>query len=426
MVAQRLYFTNSAAAYMPATKRGGWEQAGASLTRLLGVRPAGTAATAAVATGSTGAANDVLWGRWSSAGAVAAGTLAGTAQAIIGAVESNAACNANMYLHIFVTAGDSDTVRGTALSNWAGATEFTTTANGRDSGAQTLTSVAVSAGDRLVVEIGYRSISADTTARTATMNYGNAGTTDLTATATTVTTTPGWIEFSGAAGIWTSLIETLADDFSSGSISGTRWPTTTGTPTVVGGAAALDCSLGDSTMDSAKAYQIRGSALILQVPAVPVDVDMYAGFQVRDDTNTNYAGFYNHGDGTIGFELNGTTTVTITADATAHLWRRLRHDGTSLYWETSPDRVTWTARRTEGTLPSWLNYGDLMLRFETGSGGTPSPDYFKIDNVNVAPATTRFKVRKGGAWVTPTVKVRQGGVWKTVAGKVRQAGSWKT
>jgi hypothetical protein len=426
MVAQRLYLTNSAAPYTPTTKRGGWEQAGATLARLLGVRPAGAAATAAVATGSTGAANDVLWGRWISAGAVAAGTLSGTAQAIVGAVESNAATNANLYLHIYVTTGDSDTPRGTALSNWAGAVEFTTTANGRDSGAQALSSVAVSVGDRLVVEAGYRSISADTTARTATLNYGNSGQTDLAAAGTGVTTTPGWIEFSGAAGIWTSLAETLVDDFASGTINSTRWPATTGTVSVVSGAAALDSSVGDSTMDSAKIYQLRGSALAMDVPAVPVNASTYAGVQIRDDTNVNYAGIYAHGDGTIGFELNGTTTTTITYSSTTHRYWRIRHDGSSLYWETSPDRSTWTARRTEGTLPSWLNYGDLMLRAETGSGSTPAPDYFKIDNVNVAPISTRFKVRKGGAWVTPAVKVRKGGAWVTVAGKARQGGTWKT
>ncbi len=213
-MATRLYLGNAAASYTPTTKRGAWDNSAATLARRLSPVPEGAAATAAIAETSATNAFDVLWGRWISDPAITAGTLSGTVQWIAGVLESNTAANDFFHVHIFVTAGDTDTVRGTLLTNNIGATEFTTTATGRGEGAKTVTNVAVQVGDRIVVEIGYVANNTVTTSYTGTLHYGNTGTADLAQGGTTVTTSPGWVEFSGADGLFYPRTQSLTDAFS--------------------------------------------------------------------------------------------------------------------------------------------------------------------------------------------------------------------
>jgi hypothetical protein len=123
--------------------------------------------------------------------------LSGSVVWVLGVQESATAANDHLHLHIFVTVGDTDTVRGTVLSDFIGAVEFPTTATGQTSNDQSLTTVAVQAGDRVVVEVGYQAQNTSALSRTGTMHYGGAtGVDSLGATQTTVTTTYGWIQFS--------------------------------------------------------------------------------------------------------------------------------------------------------------------------------------------------------------------------------------
>lgn len=67
------------------------------------------------------------------------------------------------------------TSRGTLISDYVEAAEFATSLNtgGRALAAvQTLSSLAVSAGDRIVVEIGYRATNSVSTSFTGTLAYG--------------------------------------------------------------------------------------------------------------------------------------------------------------------------------------------------------------------------------------------------------------
>jgi hypothetical protein len=92
-------------------------------------------------------------------GKLGAGTIGtGTVNLCISQREDNANTNAYWRVHIYVTSGDSDTVRGTLLDQYAEDTTnelpvSTNTASALQS-AQSLSSVVVSDGDRIVVEIG--------------------------------------------------------------------------------------------------------------------------------------------------------------------------------------------------------------------------------------------------------------------------------
>jgi hypothetical protein len=192
---QKFYFANSAAPYSPATYRGAWDSSASIVDRLLHTTPSGAAATKSVAETSATNNYDVMLGRWVSAALAEdqefskAGTT-DTATIIIGARESGTAANAYLHYHIYITTGDSDTVRGTIATDYIGASELTTTARGW-SYALNLSNVIGQVGDRIVIEVGWRGVQTSTTSYNATINYGNTGTTDLTNTSTSVTTRPG-------------------------------------------------------------------------------------------------------------------------------------------------------------------------------------------------------------------------------------------
>jgi len=193
----RLYLTSATASYAPATKRGAWDLNTSTLIQALQSTKSGSAAAQTVTVGNTGAAYDVLFGRWVSPALTANLAFASpdTVQWVVGVRESNGNLNGYWHVYIYVTTGDSDTPRSPALlTDNYGVTEFTTTATGRGEGTKTLGSVAAQTGDHIVVEIGYRASSTNAS-YTGSMHYANTGSTDLTQDNTNVTTQPGWVQF---------------------------------------------------------------------------------------------------------------------------------------------------------------------------------------------------------------------------------------
>ena len=206
MAFTKLYLTTNTAPYTPATLRGAWDQTGSAVTRAFDTQKysGGNITTIGIAETNAAANWDVLLGRWVS-GPIAAQTFSGTLDCVIGLLESNAAADLALHIHAYVTQGDSDTVRGTLLADYVETTanEWPTTATGRAfAAAQTIAAVVASAGDRIVIEVGYVALNASATSYTGTINYGTvvAATglpaSDLTAGSTSVTTLAGFFQFS--------------------------------------------------------------------------------------------------------------------------------------------------------------------------------------------------------------------------------------
>lgn len=132
-------------------------------------------------------------------------TISGTLDVILGIVESNA--DANMYwkVYAYVTVGLTDSVRGVLLDYEDNTVEWPTVSTGTAlPSAQTLTSVAISDGDRVVVEFGYVARNTLTSSRTGTIRTGCmtsaeglTAQSDLTVGSTSTTTLAGSITFSG-------------------------------------------------------------------------------------------------------------------------------------------------------------------------------------------------------------------------------------
>jgi hypothetical protein len=163
-MATRLYCGRTAAPYSPATYRGAWDKTSDATSRLIWTEGYDTAQEYFTSNTTATANYDVLLYRGVSH-RLAAQTISGTFNLCFAIRENNAAMNGYFHVHIYVTQGDSDTVRGTLLSDYIEpvgsppATEFSTsnTAAARSlEAAVTLSSVACSAGDRIVVEIGGR------------------------------------------------------------------------------------------------------------------------------------------------------------------------------------------------------------------------------------------------------------------------------
>lgn len=194
-----VYLGNLAAPYTPATIRGAWDKTAGAVTQALMRTRTGGAITSIQIGETDAAANfDVLLYRGVSE-ALAAQTISGTLDVMLGVDESSASADFAYHLHLYVTQGDSDTPRGTLLSDYVEAVgqEWPTTAAGKAlASAQALSSLAVQDGDRLVIEIGYVALNASATSFNGRLRYGDASGVLLTAGDTTVTTHTGYLNFS--------------------------------------------------------------------------------------------------------------------------------------------------------------------------------------------------------------------------------------
>jgi hypothetical protein len=88
--------------------------------------------------------------------------------------------------------------------------------------------------------------------------------------------------------------------------------------------------------------------------------------------------------------LDGTTEddTTIPYDRIAHRWWRLREHNGTLYWDTSPNNIDWTTRRTKA---AGRDYSNEFIQFWVdGSSGSS-----RFDNLNPVEDITPFVAPAG-------------------------------
>ena len=182
----KLYPSAIGVAYTPTTIRGAWDKTTGHIVCGMNTAKDLSGLGGPLSIGIAETVNttdyDVLLLRCVSAPLAANCNFAGTLNVMMGVQESATDADMAYYLHVFVTQGDTDTVRGTLLANYAdpNTNEWGTTALGKVlTAAQSLSAVAALTGDRIVVEIGYRARNTTTSTRTGTIWYGGSGS-DLT------------------------------------------------------------------------------------------------------------------------------------------------------------------------------------------------------------------------------------------------------
>jgi hypothetical protein len=156
-VPTKLYLTSLAADYTPATLRGAWDRTAGSVTNLIGTKDRTDTVTSIIdtATAADTTYDELLYRGVSNR--LDAQTISGTLNLVVGVDTSTASADAYWHVHVYVTQGDSDTPRGTLLTDYVENTtnEWPSTDTGSAlQSSQSLSSLAVSAGDRIVVELG--------------------------------------------------------------------------------------------------------------------------------------------------------------------------------------------------------------------------------------------------------------------------------
>gem|GEM_PF-1203328 len=147
-----------------------------------------------------GPANDTLIRQFVS-DPLSAQTISGTVKGQLRCRESDAAADFCRALIIKVVSGDGGTVRGTLLSHFPESltSEFdagSTPVNRNFPPSLTLSSVEAQAGDRLVIEIGFRAFNTETTTYTGYIHLNDSTGTDLPEDESTTDNLCGWLEFS--------------------------------------------------------------------------------------------------------------------------------------------------------------------------------------------------------------------------------------
>lgn len=205
-MATRFYFPNLA--YYPSTGFDGyWESAvaGAAETKLSLYKRGTVFGSVAIAETNASSTYDVAIIQGISDQLAEDCIISGTVKGIFLCSESNANANFRSQMLIKVVSENLATVRGyllfhdaSALSNeW----QLTTLTNRKfplnwSGSGTTLNNVQAFAGDRIVIELGYRAHNAVTTSYTGTIRIGDNAASDLAEDETSTTENAPWVEFS--------------------------------------------------------------------------------------------------------------------------------------------------------------------------------------------------------------------------------------
>ncbi|GAA4824350.1 hypothetical protein [Streptomyces ziwulingensis] len=186
------------------------------------------------------------------------------------------------------------------------------------------------------------------------------------------------------------LLTALQDNFND-NIIGPNWGDSYGGVSETGGRARVPLVAGQyAGYQTGRAWTLAGAGIYLKTPTLPAasgGTDVGLHFMITAPVAGTGVGFkINAVTGHLRMQSNvdyfdGAATE-VTYDPVAHLWLRLREDGTNVYWDTSPDGSVWTNRRALAT-PAWVTAAvdtcavDLFCYRDAGT-----TDYAEYDNVN--------------------------------------------
>jgi hypothetical protein len=176
-------------------------------------------------------------------------------------------------------------------------------------------------------------------------------------------------------------------------------------------------------------YDLTDSFIFGRVwPQTTWEVGRETNFRLQNADATNWIGFiFTNNPGYITMLLREDTTndnIDLNPyDPVAHAWIRVRLTGTTAYWDTSPDGVNWTNRRSRVVTPSKFTAVELELSAgqATDYGVYPKSYY---DNVNVPGVGPKFNVWNGLAWVSKPAKTWDGSAWTDKPIKRWTGSSW--
>ena len=180
---------------------------------------------------------------------------------------------------------------------------------------------------------------------------------------------------------------TLVDDFEDGVLDTGLWSGSYGDPDETGGRARIPCTTGYAGLKSGSTYTLTDAGIVIRLhaPTPGGATTAAASVLVLTSTGGTDGGFIiDPAQNAIGLYLRegyaDGGAVFLTYSPTDHAWLRFREDAGSVYWDTSPDGVDWTNRRTS-TSPAWAADTDLAFLIE-GHRDAGTPDFIEVDSVN--------------------------------------------
>lgn len=189
------------------------------------------------------------------------------------------------------------------------------------------------------------------------------------------------------------------EDLFTGPTLDARWDSSYGTVSISGGRGRIPCEVGSwSALGAINAapgdlWTLHESSLSLELVTLPTGGGAgvaYLLIGAMSGTAGTYiavlcdvVGGYIALTSRIGYADPG--AVYLAYDPVAYRWIRIRDTAGSVYWETSPDGVTWVIRRTLTPSPGWVSGSVQVLIESSRDGGTN--DAALIDNVNVIPVS---------------------------------------
>lgn len=186
-------------------------------------------------------------------------------------------------------------------------------------------------------------------------------------------------------------VAVLADNFNDNTVDTAKWPASFGTYSETGARARVDCDTGFSAYASATLYTLEESVArcrLFPPAAAGAATEAWAQMLVTSAApGTDAVMEVNAATGNLAMLLRAgfidSSPILLPYDPVAHAWVRIRETGGSLLWDTSPDGVTWTTRRT-ATAPAWVSATDLQVQLLSHRDSGVA-NFAEFDNFNVAP-----------------------------------------
>lgn len=179
------------------------------------------------------------------------------------------------------------------------------------------------------------------------------------------------------------ILATLFDDFPS-TLDTAKWNVTQGTAVTESGQLKMTSTTSYTLVDSDITYDCTDAYIFWKAsPPTPYSSTYDTGIAFMADAN-NYVEMYMGASTTVHCRVvtAGTPSDSTFAYVNATmLWFRMRHSGTTIYYDTSPDGVTWTQQTTRTC--TWAVTNCTIQIFAGRGAGSDGFAYF--DNFNVGP-----------------------------------------
>lgn len=182
------------------------------------------------------------------------------------------------------------------------------------------------------------------------------------------------------------------------------WTSQVGTPTVLDGIVSLPADSPYSLIETAPSAplslvgsQVEVFSAGMPLPAAAGDTGITEALLqvVAADGTDSLIGIGISG-AVLRFRLrsSGVNSDTTLAWDPTQMWWRIRHDGTSIYWETSADGNVWITQRTVDASTITWNLTETTIRLTAGhTAVVADPGFWQVHSVNLGP-------REGGVYGT--------------------------